>query len=177
MMNFVVRKCYEPLNTICQSVLSKKACIIGIPGIAKSVFLCYPLLKHFIPYIESENFENALPVVLHHPDSDGAFIWHQNSSWEVKDFMQHLNDLKNCVDNFPGLLNLVDGAPHGAKWLKYPSGPLVIQTTSADGNYKGPYKHATKKIMPCWIFGELSDRIKRIGKNVGEETLQERYHK
>ena len=153
MMNFVVRKCYEPLYKKCFDYPKKKICIIGTPGIAKSVSLCYPLLKHFV---KSGDFENAHPVVLHHPESDRAFVWHQSSAWVVELFMQQ-SDLAICVNNYPDLLYLVDGAPVGKTWLHYPKGPIKIQVTSPSGNYREEHKQYSKLIMPCWTTGELLD--------------------
>ena len=172
MMNFVVRKCYESIYKKCFDYKSKKSCIIGTPGIAKSVSLCYPLLKHFIPCVKSGDFENALPVVLHHPESDGAFIWHQGSAWQVKKFMQ--SDLTNCVEDYPDLLYLVDGAPVGKTWISYPAGPIKIQVTSPSGNYREEHKQYLKLIMPCWKVDELRDSRVLINDKIDVDTLDKR---
>ena len=145
------------------------------PGIAKSVSLCYPLLKHFIPHVKSGDFENALPVVLHHPESDQAFIWHQGSAWEVKRFMQQ-SGLAICVNNYPDLLYLVDGATVDSRWLSYPEGPIKIQVTAPDGNYREEHKGYLKMTMPCWTVEELLDSRPLINDKIDVKTLSKRFY-
>ena len=175
MMNFVVRKCYEPIYKKCFDSKGKKSCIIGTPGISKSVSLCYPLLKHFIPHVKSGDFENALPVVLHHPESDRALIWHQASAWEVKRFMQQ-SGLAICVNNYPDLLYLVDNATVGFSWLNYPRGPIKIQVSAPDGNYREEHKEGLQMTMPCWTVEELLDSRLLINDKIDVKTLYKRFY-
>jgi len=87
LMEFVIRKHYEPLYS---SLNDRRNGVIGTPGVAKSVSLLYPLLKHFTPHVADKSFEKAPPVVIHSVLGGQAFI-----------FLEGLFSLKVLVGGLP----------------------------------------------------------------------------
>jgi hypothetical protein len=82
--------------------------VIGTPGIAKSVSLLYPLLDHFL---QSNTSTNSSPVLLHSVAREDAYLFFNDSCWELPKFMteQKLFPIHRTLIDYPGLLYLVDG--------------------------------------------------------------------
>ena len=176
--DFIVRTHYEHIYNFCSR--HKRSAIIGTPGIAKSVSILYPMLKHFIKY--ENDIINAPPVVLQSGES--GFLFFNGTCYNFTDFMgSSTSNLRTRVlKTYPELLNLVDSPdPSVGHLVPTLSSSIPNQTIITSSPMKKRYYEFVKQggslsifVMPVWNIFELL-RANTHVMSLDEQEIYRRY--